>query len=705
MVDPITLEVLRCKLEAIADDGAKTVQRTAISPVVADAGDCSCAVYDANGELIVGGGVVAAHFHTGVNGVRKIRAVHGDTVADGDIFLVNDPYAGGGFHAQDVFIHMPVFVDGVLSCWVGASAHMMDMGGSVMGSFVPNATECYQEALRLPPVRVYNQGEEQHDIWAIIRNNIRISNIVEMDMRALIAGATVVRNQLVRTIGEYGPETFFQAVAQLADLTEREVRRRIAELEPGVYKAQSWSEWTDELFNIPCTLTVSHDKLVFDFTHACPQSQHYFNSKPYVVESLLGVALAAYTALDLAINEGIFRAFEIRCRPGSILDAEPPAPIGAPHLDVGQTAVEVAMYALNLAIAASPDAAIRRNMAGPSGGSGWALHTMACTGLRGQPDGWLLLDSAYSSASAGHDRDSTDLWYELVGKGAAAELVDIEVLEAWYPIQVDWRRPRRGAGGAGEFRSGGAMSMSYRIAGTSQTVAAIMGNRERVPIAGHAGGLPGATTRLAVRRIDGRVEPVACHQQDVVVKEGEALIFECSGGGGWGDPLQRDPAAVEADVRHLRLTAEDALAVHGVVVGDAEATHSARSRALAGRLAAAGPAKRPLKWTAELRRLAEGIRAPLYIGVEQHGAVAVSTRSGAPLAVSPESWADGCPVIRGFLPSTPDVSVVAYLEPETGHLLMVGVVAAGAERSFEATPDRWAQAAAQATLPAIAAAE
>ena len=154
MVDPITLEVLRCRLEAIADDGAKTVMRTAISPVVADAGDCSCALYDAEGGLVVGGGAVLAHFHTGQNGVLKILEIHGDTIADGDIFLVNDPYAGGGFHAQDVFIHVPIFFDGVLAAWVGASAHMMDMGGGVMGSFVPSATECYQEALRLPPVRV-----------------------------------------------------------------------------------------------------------------------------------------------------------------------------------------------------------------------------------------------------------------------------------------------------------------------------------------------------------------------------------------------------------------------------------------------------------------------------------------------------------------------------------------------------------------------
>ena len=106
MFDPITLEVLRCKLEAIADDGAKTVIRTAISPAVADAGDCSCAIYAVNGDLIVGGGPVFSHYHTGVNGVHAITALHGESIADGDIFLVNDPYSGGGYHAQDAFIQI-----------------------------------------------------------------------------------------------------------------------------------------------------------------------------------------------------------------------------------------------------------------------------------------------------------------------------------------------------------------------------------------------------------------------------------------------------------------------------------------------------------------------------------------------------------------------------------------------------------------------
>ena len=702
MVDPITLEVLRCKLEAIADDGAKTVIRTAISPVVADAGDCSCAVYDRDGGLIVGGGAVQAHFHTGQNGVLAIRKIHGDTIADGDIFLVNDPYAGGGFHAQDVFFHVPVFVDGVLSAWVGSSAHMMDMGGQVMGSFVPSATECYQEALRLPPVRVYRKGEEQGDVWAIVRNNIRMANLVEMDMRALIAGSTVLRAQLLELVAEYGADTFIAAVDALADLTEQEVRRRILEIEPGVYRAESWSEWTEELFHVPCTLTIKGDHLIFDYRDACDQSNHYFNSKPYVIQSLLGVTLGAYLAQDLPFNEGMFRTFEILCRPGSILDAQPPAPIGAPHLDVGQLAAEVAMRAFNLALAASPNSRARRNMAGSGAGSAFALHTMVGVGLNGQMDGWLLLDGAATAASACHDHDSPDMWYEAVGKGVESELIDVEILESWYPIQIEYRRPRRGVAGAGKFRAGGGSSMAYRVAGTRETTAAIMGNRERVPIVGTAGGLPGALTRYAIRKADGEVVAIGCHRDGVVLQQDEAIIFETASGGGWGDPLDRDPAAVEADIRQKRVTVEEAREVYGVFVGDLGATEHCRQETRAKRLKSAKPATQALNWTAELRKMSEGDEAPLCFGVTQRGSIAVSDISGAPLAVSPDHWTDGCPVIERFLPSHSDARVLAYLDPETGRLLAVDVVAESVQRSFTTMPDRWRASAHVA--PAVASA-
>jgi N-methylhydantoinase B len=693
MIDPILLEVLRCKLEAIAGDGSRTIIRTAISPIVAESGDCSCTLYDANGDVVVGGGAVRIHFHVGRDGVRKILELHDETIADGDIFLVNDPYNGGGLHAQDVFIHVPIFCEGELTAWVGASAHMIDMGGMVAGSFSTSATEVYQEAFRVPPVRLYRAGVEQKDIWAIIRNNIRTANIVEMDMRSLISGANVVRNQLLKLAREYGTDTFRSATSALSALTEAEVRKRIGELEPGSYRATSWSEWVDEFYHIPCTLTVHADHLVFDFTGASPQTDHFLNSKPYVITSLLGVQLAAYLGRDLPFNEGVFRTFEVICEPGSILDAQPPAPIGGPHLDVGQNAMEVAIRALNYAIAASPKSRARINMAGPSASSGLGLHTLAGLGYDGEPIGWLMLDGGLTAASAGHDRDSPNMTYQVVGSGIL-ETADIEVLESWYPVIINHRGPRVGTGGAGAFCAGRPVSLSYTVNGTNALSMTIMGNRERLPIAGMAGGLPGTTTSFEIKRVGSdEAEPLACHQDGIGLEAGDTIICDISNGGGWGDPLERDPARVVDEVRRGLLTWDEARAVFGVVDGSPGATNEVRAVMRRERLARAAPAKSPLEWTPELRALTDGAEAVLGAGVFQRGSVAVAEASGAPLAVSPNSWTDGCPRIVGFGGPAKGVDYVAYLDPGAGTLLAVDVVPEGHGRSFDIIPDRWRNAA------------
>lgn len=692
MVDPIALEVIRCKLEAIADDGARTVIRTAVSPAVADGGDCSCAIYDVEGNLLVGGGPIVIHFHTGCNGVKTILSLHGSSLADGDVFMTNDPYSGGGFHAQDVYIHKPVFVDGKVVAWVGASAHMMDMGGSVLGSFSPSATECYQEALRFPPVRIVKAGEEQSDIWAIFKNNIRLADMVEIDVRSLISACHFTARNIVHLVEDYGA-LFVDAAAELINLSEAEMRRRIGQLEPGEYSFTSWSEWTKDYYKVPCTLTVTGTKLRFDFTEASPQSTHYFNSKPFVIKSLLGVQIASTMAHDLPLNEGIFRTFEVVCRPGSILDAQPPAPIGAPHLDVGMNASETAMHALNLAIAASPRSSARANMSGPSGGSGISLHTVVGTGLSGDPDGWLMMDGGMVGCSAGHDRDPADTFYEGMGRGAATETIDIEVLESWYPLRVERRGPRPGTGGAGAFRAGAGTSMAYWVEGADALSLTLMGNRERVPIAGLGGGLPGALTDYRIGREDGSEDALPCHQQGVPLKGGERIIFDLSSGGGWGDPLDRSPDLVRTDIRSGRISESEAREIYGVISDDDAATIRQREAILAARLDRADPALRPLQWTPELRTAAEGIAQPLYVGVEQSGSVAVSARSGAPLAKSPDHWTDGCPIIHGFLPSAGEVDVVAYLDPGSGHLMAVDVVVEGTTRSFETKPHRWIAAA------------
>ena len=187
-IDPIELEILRTRLEAVGEQAAAAVEHTAISPTVTEAKDYSVTLLDAAGGLIVGTGQVLFHFGAATHAVRSTIARHGDTLAPGDVFLANDPHNGGGLHPQDVMVQRPIFLDGELVAWAVLSAHMMDVGGMVVGSFAPAATECYQEGLRVPPVRLFRAGVEQTDVFDIFRNNIRMSQLVEMDLRGLVAG-------------------------------------------------------------------------------------------------------------------------------------------------------------------------------------------------------------------------------------------------------------------------------------------------------------------------------------------------------------------------------------------------------------------------------------------------------------------------------------------------------------------------------------
>jgi N-methylhydantoinase B len=191
-IDAVGLEILRSRLQAVAEEGAIAIERTAISTVITECRDYSCTLLDATGALMVAGGAVTHHFGVCRYAVQVTLETHGESIADGDVFFANDPYNGGGLHSQDVLVQMPVFADGRLIAWVVNSGHVMDMGGMVFGSWTPEATDCFQESLRLPPVRLFQAGVEQRDMWQVLRTNVRSSSTSPMapGYRASSTGST-----------------------------------------------------------------------------------------------------------------------------------------------------------------------------------------------------------------------------------------------------------------------------------------------------------------------------------------------------------------------------------------------------------------------------------------------------------------------------------------------------------------------------------
>src|SRR5581483_3588090 len=287
-LDPITLEVIRHRLQHATREMSAAIVKTAVSPVVSEARDFSCIVYDADGHIVGTASTVPFHFGVSAAAIAVVRERFGRTIAPGDVFLANDPHDGGGLHLQDVVVMRPVFRGRRRIGWASASGHMVDMGGLVPGSFAPNARECFQEGVRIPPVRILRGGAPVADVWTLVLNNVRERETVEMDLRSLVAGTHVAAEKLLALEAEYGPAALRAAFREIRRRSARVLRERIRLLPAGTYVQQGWTEFDEEAFLVRCTLRVG-DRLEFDYTGSAPQCPYFFNSKPAIVRSELVV--------------------------------------------------------------------------------------------------------------------------------------------------------------------------------------------------------------------------------------------------------------------------------------------------------------------------------------------------------------------------------------------------------------------------------
>jgi len=682
-LDNISLEILRHQLDSVCAEGAVTIRRTAVSPLVAEGGDYSCTLLDARGRLVTGGGHIPYHFFAATNAIEGVLAEHGSEIHDGDVFLANDPHRGGGLHAQDVFVMRPVFGEGRLVAWMANSAHVVDVGGMVPGSFAPAATEAYQEALRLPPVKITSQGVEQKDVWSILLNNVRMADLVEMDIRALYAGVDTGAAKVQQLADAIGADALQEGFDELNRRTELAVRRELELLEDGVYRSTSWTEWNEERFRVPCTTTVAGGTIRFDFTGAADQTDHFFNTKTYIVKGKIGVELRRLIGRELPLNQGFYNAFDVYCPEGSLLNCLHPAPVGAAHLMASHDASEAAQRTFHQAVAASPNSPSRPYLSSSQAMSANTVVTFFGRGLTGSNDSWIMVDGTAAGSPAGNDRDGTDFNFYLLGASASIETNDVEVSEYWYPLRFKHRRRSSGISGAGKFRGGAGVDLEFTVSGSPVLTGSSIGGHGLIPLPGTAGGAPGRPSKIELRDPDGRATPIGTLTQGFTLSEGHSYKVLAAGGGGWGDPLDRDVAAVLKDVESERITPQEASDVYGVDAADGSTPR--REELLRERLAQAGPAaSAPEAFPEQLKGLP---RFPIAPGVEQRGGFAVSTRSGAILAVAPAHWTDGCPVRREAV--TDGIETRHYLDPLTGHILHTEVAATDEPRTFESSPARW----------------
>jgi N-methylhydantoinase B len=584
--------------------------------------------------------------------------------------------------------------------WIALAAHMMDMGGMVPGSSAAEATECYQEALRLPPVRLIERHEESVDVWNIIRTNIRSADLIEMDIRSLVIGSAVAEGKIIELLSDMGLAAFEAGTRALLAGAERVLQDRIRAIEDGHYRSTAWIEYGDDVLRMSCDLAVSDHRLLFDLRDAPAQVPHFFNSKDYIIRAHVAMRVRQIVAPGLPFNQALYDVVEIASRKGTIVDCVMPAPIGAAHTDAAIAISAAAGQCLQYAVYASPRAAGREFFTAPAlaayGTGRWTYVEES-----GQRRVYTLIDGAFSGSPAAEDRDGIDLNSSLIRSGGGLEYADVEILEAAYPILFGERTIATGIHGYGKFRSGAGCREAFRPHGTNSLVGNMTGTRAWFPTGGGAGGLPGATVRFAVRHQGGDVEPVGVHAVGVTLSPGDTFEMQCATGGGFGDPLERDPANVLQDVKEGRLDLLIAEDVYGLAIFadgelDVSATDARRKALRSERLRHARPARCPVTCAdAELKSLED---LPLYPGVVQRGELAISECSGAVLALAPGNWLDGCPMLETSIDSRAGgVIARAHLDPRTGRMLYVDVLCEGDRPGMDTLPERWVNAAALAS--------
>ncbi|HUF55836.1 MAG TPA: hydantoinase B/oxoprolinase family protein [Thermohalobaculum sp.] len=563
-LDAITLGVLQAGLQQVCDEMDLAFSRAAFSPVIAEANDRSDGIYSAeDGALIAQGSgglpvfVGTMQFSTRIL-IERIAAGITAPPEPGDTYIVNDPYLGGT-HLMDVRFARPFWRQGRIWCWLSNTGHWPDIGGAVPGGFSASATAVEQEGLRLPPVKLFKRGVLDPEIYAIICSNIRVPEQRIGDVKAQAAALAVGEARLGVLLDRYGDGTVAEAIAELRRRAANQMRAHIAAVPAGTYRATAIVDSdgvVDEPLEIRLAVTAADDRLVFDFAGSSPPCQGPMNS--VLATTLSSVYLAVrHVFPDVPISAGAFEPLEVRRPEGTFLDAQYPRPVSGCAAEVSQRIAEAVFAAL---VQAVPE----RVTAAPAGTSG-NFGLGGWDPLRGR--GYVMYQLSGGGYGGNADHDGLSNGCSTIGISKAPP---VEIMEQQFPVLYRRYALREGSGGAGRHRGG--LGLDYEVElRRGEARASFVMDHGRVGPQGALGGADGARNEVTVWR-DGaaHVPEHLSKAQDIPLGPGDRVHVRTPGGGGYGPPFERDPAAVLEDVRLGRYTREQAATLFGVAVaGDA----------------------------------------------------------------------------------------------------------------------------------------
>ena len=546
-IDPITLSVIQAGLQQVCDEMDLSFSRAAFSPVIAEANDRSDGIYAADdGALIAqGAGGLPVFVGTMQYSTRTlIEMIAAGTAAPprpDDIYIVNDPYLGGT-HLMDVRFARPFFRNGRIFCWLSNTGHWPDTGGAVPGGFSASATSVEQEGLRLPPVRLFKEGVMDAEIYAIICSNIRVADQRIGDVKAQAAALMVGEDRLNALLDRYGDDVVQATIVELRTRAEAQMRQLIDEIPDGAYTATAWVD-SDGVVNEPLAINLKIDKtpghLRFDFAGSSPPCMGPMNS--VLATTLSSVYLAMrHIFPEVPISSGAFAPLEVIRPTGTFLDAQYPRPVSGCAAEVSQRIAEAVFAAL---VAALPT----RVTAAPAGTSG----NFALGGHDPETGRDFVMYQLSGGGYGGNaDHDGLANGCSTIGISKAPP---IEIMEQNFPVLYHRYALREGSGGAGKHRGGLGLEYEVELRRGAARASFVMDHGRFGP-QGALGGQDGAVNEVEILRGGEKYIPEhLSKEQDIALQPGDRVRVRTPGGGGFGDPAERDPELVKTDKRLGRI--------------------------------------------------------------------------------------------------------------------------------------------------------
>ena len=526
-VDAFTVEVIRNALSAIAEEMSAVVMRSARSPLLRESGDLSSALTDETGALIAQGRDIPMHLGVMCATVGEfLKRVPGARLAPGDVWFLNLPEVGGN-HLPDVKAIRPIFVDGVLRAFAVSLAHWADIGGARPGSYVPDATDAWQEGIRISPFRLFTADGPDQEKLDLLLANLRAPEERQGDMLAQMAATRAAERRMQELYLRYGTGVMRAAVARLHDQSEEQMREALSGLPTGTYEGEDWLD-DDGPGGAPAAvrvrITLDGETASFDFSDTDDAVTGPLNTTPFATAASVYYAIKAVAGPDIQPNGGCYRPLRIITRPGSLLEPPLDRPVVGGNHETTQRVADAIFRALEAAV---PE---RLTAGGPTT-SGLLLFSG-----RDPRDGrWTTFYEPHGGGEGARcDRDGMPV---LRVHMSNVMNTPAEVVEAEFPIRVERQELRRGSGGAGRYRGGDGLRREYRVLAPEMGLTTMF-ERRIVPPYGLQGGASGLPFKATLYRATGE-ELELSGKTHVRLVEGDSVVLESSGGGGYG----RAPAA------------------------------------------------------------------------------------------------------------------------------------------------------------------